>query len=413
MRVLMKKGTFVRQGATGNQSVTGVGFQGKVLICWHTRQTAVGSTSGLQAGFGFAVSSSQRFCCAYASDTAVAVSNTGKGSAAGIIRVFSDGTPTVDAAADFVSFDADGFTIDWTTDVTALAQIIHYVVLGGPGILNAFIGQFAGPAGTGETNFTGVGFKGNFFMQFNTNQTATGDEVNMVFGNGAAVSRFKRGCISGGEADGSDMTTRVERVYSNTTCLISYTNAGTARDNIADFVEFTDDGFDLNYSQTTTNAVLFWALVIQGGLWDIVPNYVGAPVNNTYAGRATPGMVPVGLMAITTGATTASDTEAADFDSVFGAGTIGPGVIEQGGTHLTSDNVINTDTDQSTETIRMIFRYNQDNTLNSSAKVVEDSARSDGFTLFWDDSGGASLHVVIVIGEEYWPGPPTSDGLTA
>ena len=77
MRVLMKKGTFVRQGATGNQSVTGVGFQGKVLICWHTRQTAVGSTSGLQAGFGFAVSSSQRFCCAYASDTAVAVSNTG------------------------------------------------------------------------------------------------------------------------------------------------------------------------------------------------------------------------------------------------------------------------------------------------------------------------------------------------
>lgn len=40
--------TFIKQGTTGVQTITGVGFQGKALLLWSTRLTGLGTATGTQ-----------------------------------------------------------------------------------------------------------------------------------------------------------------------------------------------------------------------------------------------------------------------------------------------------------------------------------------------------------------------------
>jgi len=158
------RGVFAANTSTGNQSVTGLGFQPKVVLFWATRNTAHGFLAAtIQQMFGVAVSSTQRWVYVGASDNAAASSNAGRASFnTQCIRILSDGTPTLDAVADFVSQDSDGFTINWS-DAPSTAILVHYLALGGAS-LNVFAGSSATPSANGNASYTGVGFQPGFVL---------------------------------------------------------------------------------------------------------------------------------------------------------------------------------------------------------------------------------------------------------
>jgi hypothetical protein len=132
----VQTGQFQEPGATGNAAVTGVGFQPDcVLFCSAGITTAPNATAAEgHMMFGAAVSSSQRFVVVGGSDDAPGSSSSDTaryGIASECIALLTEaGTPiTLDARADFVSMDADGFTLNWLE--RAGSRYVFYLALRG------------------------------------------------------------------------------------------------------------------------------------------------------------------------------------------------------------------------------------------------------------------------------------------
>jgi len=131
----------------GSQSITGVGFQPKALIT--TFMPGVrGGTQFAHEGLlnvGFAVSNTQQAATASycdATGTTVADMYQTTTNCVALAR-----TSTV-VLASFTSFDADGFTLNFSTSQST-SLYIAYLALGGAGITGAACGAFTAPLATG------------------------------------------------------------------------------------------------------------------------------------------------------------------------------------------------------------------------------------------------------------------------
>jgi hypothetical protein len=129
----VKKGTFVANTSTGDQTVTGINdgsdFVGKALLLWTTYQTATGYTDEKIWQMGFTDGTNDRSVCSRASDNEAATNTDRSVDTANIIRV-RDAAGTVLRVASHVSFASGEFKLNWST-VDAVAALWHYVVLGG------------------------------------------------------------------------------------------------------------------------------------------------------------------------------------------------------------------------------------------------------------------------------------------
>jgi len=119
---------------TNNQAVTGAGFQGEFLLTLYRPPVTAYETAGsdhLEGGVGFAVSSTKRFATWCADEDALAASDTY--SSQSVTKVAIDVDKETGASdegdMDFVSFDADGFTLDQDT-AAAQATLIAALVIG-------------------------------------------------------------------------------------------------------------------------------------------------------------------------------------------------------------------------------------------------------------------------------------------
>ena len=197
MSYLALKGANIAEGiltqptAAGDQSVTSLSFTPSVVMFdGGDKPTTSGFESQPEVVHGVATSPSERSAIwtgriGTASDTDLSTS--------AVIRSLTSGTPTLDAEADFVSMNADGFTINWSTP-DATQRKIGWVALG-PGSITPPSGPLA------HWNF----------------DEGTGQTANDVAGNGydgtlgitAGVDSEDPGwvCVTGGKAlsfDGSD-----------------------------------------------------------------------------------------------------------------------------------------------------------------------------------------------------------------
>ena len=132
----VKTGQFQEPGATGNAAVTGVGFQPDCVLFCSAGITTVPNATAAEGHmmFGAAVSSTQRFVVAGGSDDAPGSSSSDTArygvSTECVALMTEGGTPiTLDARADFVSMDADGFTLNWLE--RAGSRYIFYLALKG------------------------------------------------------------------------------------------------------------------------------------------------------------------------------------------------------------------------------------------------------------------------------------------
>lgn len=370
------KGVITSPTTTGNQSISGLGFQPKVVLFWATRNTAHGfSAATIQQMFGVAVSSTQRWVYVGASDNAAASSNAGRSSFnTQCIRMLSDGTPTLDAIADFVSHDTDGFTINWS-DAPSTAILVHYLALGGTDITNVFAATNATPGATGNVSYTAPGFQPDFLLTAtniaNINNSFT--EHNLTLGFASASTA--QGAAAIRDRDGqATMDTVSRQVTDKVLCASSSTSTSNVLH--AALASFDATGFTLTWSGTMSSSQAFGYLCIKGGQFK-----VGAETQRTSVGtKATTGVgfKPAALLALGWNkvANTALDTT----DMRFTVG--GADGVREGHTWVQSaDATADSDTDQRSSDTKFLGFCTQPTTVNAECDVSTMDA--DGYTLDW------------------------------
>jgi hypothetical protein len=125
----VKVSSFNQATATGNQSLTGAGFTPKAAIMMSANDVS-GNNDAAQANarvsFGWATGTSARssFWIGETDNVSPTVAYRNLDSAKLIKMMTESASPTVNAAADHVSFDSDGQTINWSTADSTARQIL-------------------------------------------------------------------------------------------------------------------------------------------------------------------------------------------------------------------------------------------------------------------------------------------------
>lgn len=287
MALSAKASVFTANTATGNQSVSGLGFTPKLVCFWGGNLTADGSGAGGNQFFGTAASSSQRFAVATAVDDGVGTSNTGIDyEQNACIVLLTDGTPTQDAKADFVSMDADGFTINWS-DAPAAAVKVNYWAVGGADITNVEVGAWTGPTTTGlpkDHPKTGMSFQPDVVLMVPPrNRTAVGTAT-VASIDLSAFTKFGGSFQQGGMSaiTNDAVSTAATKTYERTDKALVAVSTAIVLEAAA--VSFNTDGWTLNFSTVATNSILIPYIAIKGGQWkagsDTSPTSTGSSVKS-------------------------------------------------------------------------------------------------------------------------------------
>lgn len=162
MALNVKCGTFALNTSTGNQSITGVGFEPKIVFFLNAPDTADITTdvANYHQMFGAAASSSQEFVMYANSINGQTTSDSMNILLTNACIVAYDppgGSGAVDYQADFVSMDSGGFTIN-ISNAPGVGYIVGYLALGGSDIENVKVSNFTWGVPTGVTTVSGVGF---------------------------------------------------------------------------------------------------------------------------------------------------------------------------------------------------------------------------------------------------------------
>lgn len=231
----MKTGTFTGSTSTGNQAITGLGFQPTLVMIVGTSHAAVDSET---TGYGiqcFGVSDGT-------TDFGTYTRHFGTGSSfvwndLKIITMKADGgaAATRTHEATVASLDSDGFTLNWTTtDSTTI--IYHYVAYDFPDV--KVLTGLTSNTSIGTKAYTGAGFQPNFMWLTGTlHQTdAPFASSTSLFSVGVTDGTNEANCSFNGST-GSISSHAFSGAFGSTTYID------------ADFSSFDSDGFTLNWTQ--------------------------------------------------------------------------------------------------------------------------------------------------------------------
>lgn len=151
-----KVGTWTPAAATGHQSITGVGFQPDVVILAGSASATALNANATVGRFSLGwMTAAAQATAADGMQTGVSTSTTaGITSTGRALSMKNSGGNTVNSDWDFVSLDADGFTLNRDTGTSQPPSI--YIALKG---CKVFGGTIAARTDTSTTAKTGVGFK--------------------------------------------------------------------------------------------------------------------------------------------------------------------------------------------------------------------------------------------------------------
>lgn len=317
-----KVGSFAGGTATGNQAITGVGFQPELVIFFTTPNTgdaATGADSGF--GLGAGVLSSDQRAFGFGVDDGVSSFSDESGTyqiSSACVRV-TTADLTVAREADFVSHDADGFTINWTT-ASATQHIINYLALGGD-TTNLKTGSLTTGTATGNKAITGVGFQPDLVIFFSSRATADEQSGAAELGSGVgfATSSSARGYTSVGH-DFVNPNYQVAKVQKTDKCFGSV-DAGSSNTQLyeADFVSMDSDGFTVNITTAPSTERYVHYVAIKGGQYKVGSFNQGTATGNQAITGV--GFQPNGIMFLTFCAVTNSGIDADDCEISFGAAT--------------------------------------------------------------------------------------------
>lgn len=380
--LLAKAGSFAGSGSTGNQSITGIGFQPKVVLFQYNMATSDGSHADSVIGFGVGISASDR---RVSGDYSVNNSSTSN-HAAWNQTAYCIYTPSGSSRADFVSMDADGFTINW---VSSGAMLVQYLALGGDGLTNVKTGTAAAKTTTGNESYTGVGFQPTALIvwagKFSTSPLDQSTNGNGLFG--FATSSSARGMVAWRNVNGSNP--QVAKHRQSTQRLVSTTTTFTE----ADFVSFDSDGFTLNYPTAGGTADVFYYLALRGPQVKVSSfNQPGSTGNQSLTGA---GFTPkASIMMSANDVSGNNDAAQAHARVSFGwaTGATSRSSLWIGETDNVSPTVAHRNLDR-TKLIKLMTE-SASPTVNAAADHV--SFDSDGQTINWTTADGTARQILVL-----------------
>jgi hypothetical protein len=268
MALLSKVGAFASPGSTGTLATTGVGFQPKVLlICLYKNQnTANGGPMSQVHGqsIGFAVGTA-------AGDQIVAAWNVrGDGNYTTSARWKQDaclsgsssGANIVYIDAALSSFDADGFTLNFTSASTDF--MVWYLALGGSDLTGATLVTLDTPTAIGTQAVTGAGFAPDalLFLSSGFNSTSTDNYQS----NGGAPQLGICSAASGYAIAnwGSTFAGTTGTYGRDDRCLAMQKDFGPNLWGDAILDSLDADGFTLDWQTVSTEVTRVWALCLAG-----------------------------------------------------------------------------------------------------------------------------------------------------
>lgn len=253
-----KGGSFLLNTSTGNQSVTGVGFQPDVVMfIFQSLGTSSGdSNADCCFGFGVAKSSTERWCSQLSGDSGVGTSNTRRSFHNDHCIVISNvNADTVNGSADFVSMDADGFTIN-VDDAPAAGYILTYLAIQGG---EWAVGTETQKTSTGTKATTGLGLTPAGLLVC----SAGHNTANSI----TPTARFSFGVSDGTNSEGTWFgdedavaNTNCDSSYSTTNLLMFKDEAGGGSPTTlaeAELDSFDSDGFTLDWTTADSTARIF------------------------------------------------------------------------------------------------------------------------------------------------------------
>ena len=380
--LLAKAGSFTGTGSTGNQAVTGVGFQPKVVLFRYNMSATDTSQGDAIIGFGVGVSSSDRRVSGNYATTGLTTS----ANAAWNQPTYCIYTPGGGSRADLVSLDSDGFTINW---VTSSQMAVQYLALGGDAITHVKTGSAAAKTSTGNQSYTGLGFQPTalivFAGKFSTSPLDQTTNGSGLFG--FATSSSDRGFVAWRNQTGSNPQAAKHR--QSTQRIMSTTTNFTE----ADFVSFDSDGFTLNFTTSGGSADVFYYLALRGPQVKVTSfNQATSTGNQSITGA---GFTPkAAIMASANDVSGNNDSAQAHARASFGWAT---GTSERASLWLgETDNVSPTVASRNLDRTKLIKMMTEgaSPTVNAAADHV--SFDSDGQTINWSTADGTARQIIVL-----------------
>ncbi|MGE0373172.1 MAG: hypothetical protein AB7Q01_14990 [Gammaproteobacteria bacterium] len=380
---------FTLATSTGNQPVTGVGFQPDLVIILCNGTAGVASGNGFSS-LGAGVSSSSRWVVGQWHNNASSPSNVSRVTRTDRIIDIpnADGSAT-DYQADLVSMDANGFTIN--VGVTGGVGLECAALCLAGSDLEVAVGSFltGTSTGAGITAVSGLSFEPKAVLtMWATTSTGVGTSTRQNLGFASGPSN--QWGASGWEADNAAMIT--SHAWHSDRYIDGQTH--TADDTDISFDAFTSDGW--THDITAVPASLLVCYVALGGSAQF---YVGNDAQDTSTGPEPTtgvGFEPVALITnMSLRTTTGRDTNG---DFFFHVGFM-DGTTEAGGHVFSEDATANADTSRGIDSTYSLFAVTDDATPTVPAKASLDTFDSDGFTLNWNAADGtARLFGFLAIG---------------
>lgn len=380
--LLAKAGSFTGSNSTGNQSVTGIGFQPKVVLFRYNMAGSDGSLGDSTIGLGVGVSSSDRRVAGDYSNSGLSTSSHSAWNQSSYVIY----TPGGGYRADFVSMDSDGFTINW---VTASPMAVSYLALGGDAITNVKTGSAAAKSSTGNQSYTGLGFQPTALLvwagKFSTTPLDQSTNGSGLFG--FATSSSDRGFVSWRNQNGSNPQAAKHR--QSTQRIMSTTTNFTE----ADFVSFDSDGFTLNFTTAGGSADVFYYLALRGPQVKVSSfNQATSTGNQSITGA---GFTPkAAIMASANDVSGSNDAAQAHARASFGWAT---GTSERASFWIgETDNVSPTVASRNLDRTKLIKMMTESGSPTVNAAADHVSFDSDGQTINWSTTDGTARQILVL-----------------
>ncbi len=251
----VKGGSFSKAGATGNQAVTGVGFQPDITFFFATGQAGPLPDNDFNAryGFGAAISAAKQGVLWSWAEDANTVTNNNRYTRFDEC-MYVENNSSAQQRATFVTQDSDGFTVNWLAG-TATTPILFMCIKGG----SWHIGNSATLTSLASIATTGYGFAPKAVMVLSVcttaQQTAGTPATDHCLSVGAGTSTSERVAQSNFEADAlatSDPWTGIEydEIYSNLTL--------PGLDGLMDIQSMDADGVTFVMDDADPTTRVFW-----------------------------------------------------------------------------------------------------------------------------------------------------------
>lgn len=389
MGLATKAGSFALNATTGNQSITGLGFQPKAIIFFGNNLTSDTNAANATFLLGFATSPTSRATQGIVGfNGSTPNTDASKGISGTKCLSMNNSSDTVILDADLVSMDADGFTINITT-TNGTAYILNYLALGGTDLTNATVLGFDTKTSAGNQAYTGAGFQPDalFLMSSSASTTPASSNSGLLgigFGTGATARAANSIRI------GAAVVLQINEKTQLTNKILNETSGG-ATFLSADLVSLDADGFTLNYTTASATARKSWALCLKGGKYKVGSfNQATSTGNQATTGV---GFQPTGLLLTSQNAATSASIISDNKLSV-GAATSSSArfALWEGDQNGVIPQVSHSDLSR-TAVMRMMS-HGATPTLDAAADFV--SLDSDGFTLNWGTADATAREILYL-----------------